>query len=218
MRLFAFVAALSMVVITSAPASAAWEEYLFEDLGIAKEFPVEPTRSQTVYRGAEFSERRTAVAGRDRPATLLSVEVDNIIFRMFVVDFSDKIEQSASILGECVYLAEDAGVGEGKEVLANMNTRVEPGANAVYGRLITVDLGEEVGRKMTACFFTKGNLYQIEAHVLPAHGDMNSPFAVRFGNSMRFNIEHDYGGDEAEAAAAWQYYLEHGEYPDEDDE
>jgi hypothetical protein len=183
MRLaFLAVAALAAVMVGTAPASAAWKEHEYKDLGIAKEFPGDPVRSEVEYK--------TPVAGTAK-ATVLAMKDDNIEYKLIVVPLQNKVDVGASIFGECIFMAEDEGTP-----LANMTTRIEPGARAVYGRLISVDLKDNKGRKQTACFYTKGNLYKIEATVLPEHGQPNSSQAIRFTNSMRFNLDQKYGEGE----------------------
>ena len=108
---------------------------------------------------------------------------------MTVVDLPGKQEVGAAIMGECTHFAEQEG-----EALANMTTRVEPGARAVYGRLVSVNLRNNQGRRQTACYYTKGKLYKIEATVRPEHGQPNSSQAIRFTNSMSFNIDQPNGG------------------------
>jgi hypothetical protein len=180
-------AALTAVVAAAGPAAAAWKEHEFKDLGIAKEFPGDPKR--------EAIEFKTPVAGTAK-ATLLSITEENVAYRLTVVELQNKVEVGASIMGECVHMAEAEG-----EPLANMTTRIEPGAAAVYGRLVSVNLKDNKGRRQTACFYTKGRLYKIDATVLPENGQPNSSQAIRFTNSMRFNLDHKYGEGEAEAEA-----------------
>jgi hypothetical protein len=177
--------ALAMVVAVCAaqPAAAQWKEYVYRDLVIAKEFPVEPTRT--------VGEYKTGVVGREGvPSVVLTAEQNNIVFRLEVVtlDTPELVARSASITNECIFLAEEEG-----NVLANMTNRVEGGTNAVYGRLTSVEMFENKGRKQTTCLFTKGKLYKISAHVLPAHGEPNSSQAIRFTNSLRFAIDRAYG-------------------------
>ena len=170
-------------LVISGQASAEWKEYVYRDLGIAKEFPAEPKR--------ETGEYKTEVIGKEGvPAVILTAEDDNVVFRMTVADLQkpEFIARSASIASECIFLAEEDG-----NTLANMTNRVEGGINAVYGRLTSVELFENKGRKQTTCLFTKGKMYVISAHVLPAHGEPNSSQAIRFTNSMRFNIDQAYG-------------------------
>ena len=179
---------LVVSLLNAGPAAAQWKEYMYRDLGIAKEFPAEPRR--------EAGEYKTGVVGREAvPSVILTTERDNVVFRMTVVDLQkpEFVARSASIASECIFMAEEEGTP-----LANMTNRVEGGINAVYGRLISVDLAENKGRKQTTCLFTKGRLYKIEAHVLPEHGEPNSSMAIRFTNSLRFNIDRAYGEGEAE--------------------
>jgi hypothetical protein len=163
----------------AAPAEAAWMEHVLRDLGIAKEFPNDPKRESGTYSAP--------VAGT-ASATVLSVSEDNVDYKMTVVPLPGKQEVGAAIMGECAHFAEQEG-----QPLANMTTRIEPGARAVYGRLVSVNLRNNQGRRQTACFYTKGNLYKIEATVRPEHGQPNSSQAIRFTNSMRFNIDQAYG-------------------------
>jgi hypothetical protein len=174
--------AMVLAICTAQPAAAQWKEYMYRDLGIAKEFPVEPKR--------EVGEYKSGVVGRDAvPSVILTAEQDNVVFRMEVVnlDKPELIARSASITNECIFNAEEEGV-----TLANMTNRVEGGVNAVYGRLTSVELFENKGRKQTTCLFTKGKMYIISAHVLPAHGEPNSSQAIRFTNSLRFSIDRAY--------------------------
>jgi hypothetical protein len=173
------IAAVTAAGVSVGPARAAWEEHTYHDLGIAKEFPNPPARTTGTY---------TAPVAGTAPATILSVSQDNIDYKMTVVDLPTKQEFGAAIMGECTHFAEQEG-----EVLANMTNRVEPGARAVYGRLVSVNLRNNAGRRQTACLYTKGKLYKIEATVHPEHGQPNSSQAIRFTNSMSFNLEQPYG-------------------------
>lgn len=174
MRFLAIAIMAAAVAVVSSPAAAAWTEVVHEDLGLRKEWPGEPARATVEFK--------TPVAGTAM-AQELTYEADNIVYRMTVVPLANKLEASASIFGECIFMAEDAGIP-----VAEMTARVEPGARAVYGRIISVDLRDNKGRAMTACFFTKGNLYKLEAIVKPEHGEPNSSLAIRFINSLSFNM------------------------------
>lgn len=176
MRLIA-IAFAAAAMLASAPAGAAnWSEYRLEDLGVIKEFPGEPTRTQ-----GEYS---TPVAG-SAPTTEFYYEEDNIVFEMIVVELQDRVGISASIVGECVANAEAEGTP-----LANMTNRVENGSDAIYGRLVSVALANEGGRRQTACLYNAtGRLYVIRATVLPEHGQPNSSMVIRFTNSLSFNFD-----------------------------
>jgi hypothetical protein len=181
MRLTAILFAAAVMAASSCPAMAAsWEEHRYEadDLAMLKEWPGEPERESIEYS--------TPVIGT-APAEQLVYEEDNIIYRMTVVMLPHLVELGASVSGECVAMAEAEG-----SPLANMTARVEPGARAIYGRLVSVDLNDNGGRAQTACFFTKGKLYKIEAIILPEHGQPNSSQAIRFTNSLSFNIDRAY--------------------------
>lgn len=187
MRLTACTIVAATLVATTLPAAAAWKEYRYEDLGVVKEFPVAPKMQTGTYK--------TPVAGT-ATAHILTAEEEGIKYTLTVVDLMNKVEQGATLMGECVYLAED----EGKPV-ANMMARVEPGPRAIYGRIISDDL-KDGSRAMTACFYTKGRLYKVQALVLPSNPDYpNSSQAIRFVNSLSFNMRGDPAEDAATDAA-----------------
>jgi hypothetical protein len=175
-----------MAIVAGGPASAAWKIYNYPELGVFKEFPADPKVEDITYK--------TPVSGEHKGKNF-SVTEDDVQYSMTVVDMQDKVDTSASIMGECTYKAEVAGVS-----VSNMTARIEGGRNAVYGRMQSTDIGaptaesiakgesgKDKGRALTACFFNKGRLYIIEALVMPNNQDFpNSPLAIRFVNSMSF--------------------------------
>jgi hypothetical protein len=176
--------AVACLAVTAAPASAAWKEYKYADLGVAKEFPADPKVTDGEYK--------TQAAGT-APAKIFTVEQDNAIYRMTVADLRGKADQGASIMGECTFLAEDAG-----NPVQNMTARI----NRVYGRLQSTDLPDG-SRAMTECLFTAGRLYKIEAIILPTNDDFpTSPQAIRFVNSVDFNMRGEGAPRPAGGAAA----------------
>jgi hypothetical protein len=179
MRLGKAALLVSVLVLSGSPAFA-WEEFMYADLGIAKEFPSAPTIENGTYH--------TDVAGAgDVPAIIYSVKEDHIIYRMTVADMRapEYVERSASIQAECIERAENEGT-----VLAKMPQRVEDGTDyRVYGHMTSVELFDDGGRKQTNCFFTKGRQIVIEAIILPEFGRPNSPNAIRFSASLRFRID-----------------------------
>jgi hypothetical protein len=162
---------LTLLVAGTGPACA-WDEYVYRDLGIAKEFPAEPRRTMVTYKAPMHSRDTPRVAGENRSAVQLETQVGGIVYRMQVADFRDKLENSANIFSECLYLAEQAG-----EEIDNVHMGVGGDDSEVYGRLATVDLYQNSGRLQTACFFNNGRLYRIEAHILPTHPDKTDPQA-----------------------------------------
>ncbi len=212
-KVFPCLVGACLIAVPALAAEADWQEYIYEDLGVAKEFPLEPVRSTGVYAAPETSRDEARIAGPGRPTVLLQTELDHVVYRMEVVDISDDLANSANIFSECAYLVEQAGITE-----SNVHLGVGGGSGEIYGRLATVDLYQEKGRLLSACFFNTGNLYRIEAHILPEHGDLGSPDAFRFVSTVRFDWSEDGEESEAEALAAYQYFLEHGVYPDEEED
>ena len=172
---------LVLCAACAAPAAAAepqWQEHIYRELGIAKEFPAPPRMEQGSYQ--------TEVAGRAVPATIYTSELDGIVYRLTIADLRtpEFVARSPSLYAECIETAE----AEGK-VLARMPQRVEDGTPyRVYGQMTSVELAGG-GRKLTNCFYSKGRLYRIEAHVTPAHGEFNSALAIRFAASLRFRLD-----------------------------
>ena len=175
----AFAAALIAASCAAAtPAGAQWQEFVYEELGIAKQFPAPPQETRESYQ--------TPRTGRGVPARVLSVERDNILYRMLVADMTapDLVAKSALLYAECIQRAEQEGT-----VIASMPQRVEDGTPfRVYGQLTSVALAGNGGRKQTNCFYTKGRLFVIEALVRAAHGNMNAPEAIRFTSSFHFDV------------------------------
>lgn len=175
-----FLSALIVAFLLTTPASAAWEEYMYADLGIAKEFPLPPKMENVSYQ--------TPIIGPQAvPAVIYAVEEDNIIYRMTVVDLRapEFVAKSASIYAECIEMAEDEGI-----VIAKMPQRVEDGTEyRVYGQMTSVNLFGNKGRKQTNCFYTKGRLFKIETTVRTDHGEVNSAKAIRFTSALRFRID-----------------------------
>jgi hypothetical protein len=210
---FATVAIIAGIVAAVAtPASAAWQEYIYEDLGIAKSFPGEPVRTEGVYETPALAIDNLRVAGLNRPATHFAAELDNIVYRMSVVDISDIPEEGINVFGECILLAEQSG-----EVISNIHLGVglTGGRPTVFGRIITVDLKDGSGRMRTACLVNNGKLYRTEAFTRPEHGTLDPPEVERFMTTQRFDLDTDFAAEEAQAIADYQYYLEHGVFPDE---
>jgi hypothetical protein len=74
----------------------------------------------------------------------------------------------------------------GKKVLTDAFGRVEPGKDTIYGRKLIVELPDHKGRTTAAFYFTKGRLISLEATVVPANGDFDSPDPALFVDSIAF--------------------------------
>ena len=156
---------------------AQWQEHVFVDLGVAKEFPAAPN--------VQVSEYQTIVIGDTPvPAAILSTEVGNVLFKVTVADLRapDLVVKGANIMGECYFDAELEG-----HVLTNLAHRAEDGTEyGVHGRIVDVEIEDE-GRKQTSCFFTKGRLYKSEAMVAEGAPQADLAVATRFVRSLRFD-------------------------------
>jgi hypothetical protein len=157
-------------------AEAAWEQYINEEFHFGVDFPAEPSVSSGIHRGA--------VSG-ERPSTIFEAEVDGITYRVTVVDISDQLIDSGSILEEAVYIW-----GLDGELTVDMSARTGPWEGAVYGRRLTID--KEDGSRATASFFTtRGRLYIFEVSIA-AGGDLEGPNPGRFVQTVIYNINWDW--------------------------
>src|SRR5262249_25944836 len=89
----------------------------------------------------------------------------------------DKSNDSATLLGEAEYLFQD-----GKKVLMDAFARVD----RQYGRKLTIDLPNNGGRATGAFYFIDGRIISLQATVLPANGDYETPELARFVDSITF--------------------------------
>ncbi len=165
-----------------APDDTAWQEYTFDDLRLAKGFPVEPTRSEGIYWTWPLTppDRDPEVAG-ESPSTILSASADNIDYEVTVVPLPDRAHMGASVMGECAYLTEESGVEQ-----RNTFVSIDNGDRTVYGHQVVVDRSDEIGRMHNGCFFENGTFYRFSATVRHEHGDLDAEEAQEFATSGRF--------------------------------
>jgi len=162
-------------------AGAGWQEYEFEDIALAKRFPVEPTRSEGIYWDWPMTVDRDPEVVGEAPSTILSASADNIDYEVTVVSLPDKIHMGASIMGECAYLTEESGIEQ-----KNTFVRVDNGNRTVYGHQVVVDRHDGVGRMHNGCFFENGIFYLFSVTVRPEHGDLDAQEAQEFITNGRF--------------------------------
>jgi hypothetical protein len=153
---------------TSAPATAAWHGYISHPLGFAFAAPGELKVEKGTYRGA--------VAGA-RDTLIYRFVDDNIEYKAVVIDVSDKANDAATLLGEAEYNFQD-----GKKVLMDTFGRVD----RQFGRKLTIDLPGNAGRASAAFYFIDGRIVSLQATVLPANGDYDTPEMGRFVDSITF--------------------------------
>jgi hypothetical protein len=156
------------------PAQAAWKSYLNRELGFSFAAPGDVKTTVGTFRGEVAGPRETIV--------YRSTE-DNVEYRVTVMSFIQAQAEGAAILGEREYMFQDK-----KKLLSDTFARVGSGKDAVYGRKIVVDLPGNRGRATGAFYFTRGKLITLEANVLQAHGDLASPDADRFVDSISFAV------------------------------
>src|SRR5580704_12949806 len=95
MRLIALVVAA--MVAWSLPAQAAWKEFVYNDLGIAKYFPIEPKITKGTY-----GEGIRLPLSKIVPDTIISVEDGGVTYKVTVVDFRERAADGANIMGEAI--------------------------------------------------------------------------------------------------------------------
>jgi len=174
---------VSGVVISPGPAQAAWSYYSCASDNFAAQFPDVPKMETVKFT---MPRHKDALSARTYTAT-----VDNIVYKMLVADYSDRIPFGASILEEALFQhteADDHGLRNGK-ILGNDTARIEPVVRgATYGRRITMDYPNGQGRNLTTFYFRDGKLYEMSVQILPANGDYGSPTGSRFVESLVFNV------------------------------
>ena len=108
---------------------------------------------------------------------MCSSDLNNIEYKAVVVDMTDKANEAATLLGEAAYIFQN-----GKKLLMDTYGRVD----RQFGRKLTVDLPNNAGRATAAFYFINGRVVSLQATVLPANGDYDSPETARFVDSIAF--------------------------------
>jgi hypothetical protein len=166
-------AALAMALAAvPMPAQAAWKNYINKEIGFSFTAPGEVKARVGNFRGQVAGPRQTIV--------YRSAE-DNVDYRVTVISFMQSQAEGATLLGERAYMFQDK-----KTVLSDTFARTGSGKDAVYGRKIVIELPDKKSRTTGAFYFTKGKLITLEATVLPAKGNPESPDATRFIESIAF--------------------------------
>jgi hypothetical protein len=168
MRFTVLATLVGALAAMTAPATAAWRGYISHPLGFAFAAPGELKVEKGTYRGA--------VAGQHDTLVYRFVD-DNIEYKAVVIDMGDKATDAATLLGEAEYNFQD-----GKKVLMDTFGRVD----RQYGRKLTLDLPNNAGRATAAFYFINGRIVSLQATVLPANGDYDTPEMGRFVDSITF--------------------------------
>ncbi len=168
MRMILAALPAAALAVLPEPATAAWRAYISHPLGFAFAAPGELKIENGSYQAD--------VAGA-RAATVYRFDDDNIEYKVVVIDVRDKANDAATLLGEAEYIFQ-----EGKKLLTDSFGRVE----RQYGRKLTIDLPGNAGRTMAGFYFVSGHIVSLQATVLPANGDYESPEPARFVDSISF--------------------------------
>jgi hypothetical protein len=150
------------------PASAAWRGYISHPLGFAFAAPGELKVEKGTYKAA--------VGGTHDTLIFRAVD-DNIEYKAIVIDTTAEANNAATLLGEAEYIFQD-----GKKVLMDTFGRVD----GKFGRKLTIDLPNKAGRTTGAFYFVNGRIVSLQATVLPANGDYDTPEMGRFIDSITF--------------------------------
>jgi hypothetical protein len=148
------------------PAHAAWQSYVNREVGFSFIAPGDVKAEKTAYKSATAGER---------PATTFQSVEDNIQYRVTVVDFTARANEGDAFIKEA-----SSAMVDSKKVLADTDARVD----SSFGRKMTVDLPGNGGRSMSGIYFKDGHLIHLEATVLPANGDYETPDMGRFIDSV----------------------------------
>jgi hypothetical protein len=168
MRLSGLATLVGALAVMTAQAGAAWRGYISHPLGFAFAAPGELKVEKGTYRGAVAGARDTVV---------YRFLDDDIEYKAEVIDVTDKANDAATLLGEAEYNFQD-----GKKVLMDTFGRLD----RQYGRKLTVDLPNNAGRTSAAFYFINGRIISLQATVLPANGDYDTPEMARFVESITF--------------------------------
>ena len=169
MRFTGFVCLAGAALATmTAPAQAAWHGYISHPLGFNFAAPGELKVEKGTYQGPVAGQRET---------TVYRFLDDDIEYKVVVIDMTDKANDAANLLGEAEYLYQD-----NKKVLMDTFGRVD----RQYGRKLTIDLPNNGGRSTAAFYFINGRIISLQATVLPANGDYDTPDKGRFVDSITF--------------------------------
>ena len=167
MRLALIVLAL---VLGTAPASA-WTESIYLDQGVAIQFPAKPQAMKSAYN---------SIFAKGLPAMVYSAEDDNVVYKLTVVDLTNRPDVGANFLNE----AANGLMREG-EVLFTDFPRVYQGERSIFGVTLVVDR-QDGSRVRTSLYYNKGRLYIADAVVLPARGDKDMTTPSRYDQTIRF--------------------------------
>src|SRR6202008_316413 len=111
--------------------------------------------------------------GRTVTARVYSVRQDHAAFKVAIVDLSDSTLDESTVTDYAI-----RSLPKGGEVKLDVPARI----NRVYGRQLSIT-GTDGSHSSAAVFYLNGQLYEIEAKVLPPESDA---VAIRFQQPLIF--------------------------------
>ena len=168
MRLLAF---LTLALFLGAGRASAWQEYVYLDQGVAIQFPAKPEAMKSSY---------DSIFAKRLPAMVYAAEDDHVLYKLTVVDLTNRPDVGANFLNE----AANGLMREG-EVLFTDFPRVYQGERSIFGVTLVVDR-QDGSRVRTSLYYNKGRLYIADAVVLPARGDKDMTTPSRYDQTIRF--------------------------------
>jgi hypothetical protein len=168
MRIFVFI--IFAIFLGIGPASA-WQEYIYLDQGVAIQFPAKPLATKATYN---------STLAKGLPSMIYSAEDDHVVYKLTVVDLTNRPDVGANFLNEAAYQLMREG-----DVLFTDFPRVYQDVKAIYGVTLVVDRMDG-SRVRSSLYYYKGRLYIADAVVLPARGDKDMATPSRYDQTIRF--------------------------------
>jgi hypothetical protein len=161
-------------IFLASPALAAdWTLLKFPDQGFGIESPTSLVKGSGTYQAA--------VAGRI-PTITYTGELDNIRYKVTIIDISSRPAEALNLFEEMEALTELGG-----KVIGNDSMGIEPGRMRQYGRELLIQTKDGSLRRI-GLMYSKGKIYQAEGTVLPG-GDKESIYPERFADSIIFDLD-----------------------------
>jgi hypothetical protein len=168
MRILAF---LMFALFLGAGPASAWEEYVYLDQGVAIQFPAKPQAMKSTY---------DSIFGKRIPSMIYSVEDDHVLYKLTVIDLTNRPDKGSNFLNEAGYELMRKG-----DVLYTDFPRVYQDEQSIYGVTLVVDR-KDGSRVRSSLYYHKGRLYVAEAVVLPARRDKDMTTPSRYDMTIRF--------------------------------
>jgi hypothetical protein len=168
MRLMAVIA---VALFFGAVPAMAWQEYIYQDQGVAIQFPATPLAMKSSF---------DSTLAKGLPAMVYSTEDDHVRYSLTVIDMAKYPDKGANFLNEAAFQLMQKG-----DVLFTDFPRVYQDVKAIFGVTLVVDRMDGT-RVRSSLYYNKGRLYIAEAAVLPARGDKDMTTPTRFDQTIRF--------------------------------